>query len=307
MTDAIRGAMPTSPLVSVVLIFLDAAPYLDEAIASVLAQTYPVWELLLVDDGSTDGSTVIARRYAEQYPDKVRYLEHAGHRNLGMSASRNAGLFEARGAYLALLDADDIWRPHKLQEQVCLLEARPDVAMVYGATLYWYGWSGAADAPKDFVQAHRIRADVAYPPPSLVASYLTGAAAVPSPGSLLIRTAVARAVGGFDDAFRSLYEDQVFYAKVCLRHTVFVANACWDQYRQHPKSATGRAGLQAQVASRAKYLSWLAAYLREQGIEDAPIWRAVRLERWLATRPRLARLLDRMRHRIRRWRGPKRN
>lgn len=302
MTSTSRGTLPTSPLVSVVLIFLDAAPYLDEAIASVLGQTYSAWELLLIDDGSTDGSSTIAQRYAAQYPDKIRYLEHAGHRNLGMSASRNAGIFVARGEYLAFLDADDIWRPHKLEEQVRILEARPDVTMVYGTTLYWYGWSSAAEAPRDFVQSHRIQADVVYPPPSLVAHYVTGAAAVPCPGSLLIRTAAAQALGGFDDTFRGLYEDQVFFAKVCLRYSVFVASTCWDQYRQHPKSATGQAGLQAQVASRARYLTWLTAYLREHHIEDAPTWRAVRLEHWLATRPRLARFLDRARQQMRRWR-----
>ena len=67
-----------NPLVSVVIIFLNAERFLDEAIGSVFAQTYREWELLLVDDGSTDKSRSIAEHYAEQYPDKVRCLEHEG-------------------------------------------------------------------------------------------------------------------------------------------------------------------------------------------------------------------------------------
>jgi glycosyltransferase involved in cell wall biosynthesis len=223
-----------------------------------------------------------------------------------MSASRNAGIFAARGIYLAFLDADDIWLPNKLDEQVHLLETRPDVTMVYGATLYWFGWSGTAEAPRDFVQPHRIPADAVFPPPTLVPRYLTGAAAVPSVGSLLIRTAAAQAIGGFDIAFRGLYEDQVFYTKVCLQYPVFVASACWDWYRQHPKSATARADLEAQIVSRSKYMAWLANHLRELRIDDPATWRALRLERWLATRPRLARILDRVRSRWRRWRAPER-
>src|SRR3712207_221993 len=80
-----------APRVSVVVIFLDAARFLGEAVASVLGQTYGAWELLLVDDGSTDGSSALARGYAAAQPGRVRYLEHPGHANRGMSAARNLG------------------------------------------------------------------------------------------------------------------------------------------------------------------------------------------------------------------------
>ena len=105
-------------LVSIVVIFLNAARFLEEAIASVLGQTYPAWELLLVDDGSSDGSTDLAMRHARAHPGRVRYLDHDGHRNLGMSASRNLGIRHATGKYIALLDADDVWLPDKLARPV---------------------------------------------------------------------------------------------------------------------------------------------------------------------------------------------
>src|SRR5690348_3334121 len=99
--------MSESPLVSVIIIFWNAEPFLAEAVASVVAQSYPDWELLLVDDGSTDGSTALAQQIVVRDPQRMRYLEHPGHANRGMSATRNLGIAQARGTYLAFLDADD--------------------------------------------------------------------------------------------------------------------------------------------------------------------------------------------------------
>ncbi|HEU0054874.1 MAG TPA: glycosyltransferase family 2 protein, partial [Longimicrobium sp.] len=86
-----------------VVAFLNAERFLDEAIRGVIGQTRQDWELLLVDDGSSDASAGIARGYAERDRERVRYLEHPGHRNLGPSAARELGLRTARGEYIALL------------------------------------------------------------------------------------------------------------------------------------------------------------------------------------------------------------
>ena len=100
--------MSSKPLVSVIVIFFNAEDFIQEAIESVFAQTYEHWELLLVDDGSTDKSRSIAERCAEQYPDKVRCLEHEGHQNRGMSASRNLGIDNAK-----YQDAEQPFRTHQ--------------------------------------------------------------------------------------------------------------------------------------------------------------------------------------------------
>jgi len=126
--------MHNKPLVSVVVIFLNAEEFIQVAIESVLAQTYEEWELLVVDDGSTDKSRSIALQYVEKHPDKIRYLEHAGRQNRGMSASRNLGIANAKGEYIALLDADDVWLPNKLEHQVAILESQLGTAMVYSPT-----------------------------------------------------------------------------------------------------------------------------------------------------------------------------
>src|SRR5437763_12027213 len=122
-----------------------------ESLDSVLAQTYADWELLLVDDGSTDESSAIALEYVRRLPDRVRYLEHPGRENRGISASRNLGVRHARGEFVAELDADDVWLPEKLERLVPVLESHPQIGMVYGNTLFWHSWSGeAGDAERAY-------------------------------------------------------------------------------------------------------------------------------------------------------------
>jgi glycosyltransferase involved in cell wall biosynthesis len=125
----------------VITIFLDGEAFLAEAIESVIAQSFKDWELLLVDDGSGRAAATIAKAYAARYPGKIRYLEHPGHINRGMSATRNLGIKHARGEFIAFIDADDFWLPSKLADQVALLDAHPDVGMVCGSAIYWNSWS----------------------------------------------------------------------------------------------------------------------------------------------------------------------
>ncbi|MGV7223528.1 MAG: glycosyltransferase family 2 protein, partial [Nitrospinales bacterium] len=134
----IQNQKTGNPLVTAIIIFLNEERFLEEAIESVFAQTYDHWELLLVDDGSTDHSTEIALRYSAQYPKKIRYLEHEGHQNREKSSSRNLGMHHARGEYIAYLDGDDVWLPHKLARQVMILESNPNAAMVYGPLRMWH-------------------------------------------------------------------------------------------------------------------------------------------------------------------------
>ncbi len=275
--------MSPSPLVSVVAIFLNAERFLDEAIRSVLAQTHPAWELLLVDDGSTDGSGPLARGWAEREPERVRCLAHPGHRNLGMSASRNLGLQHARGEYLALLDADDLWLPEKLARQVAILEANPEVGLLYGAPLYWFGWTGQPeDLARDYVIDLKLPADRRYDPPSLLLPFLQRAAPTPCPSDVLVRRATALGVGGFEAHFvgvNMVYEDQGFFSKMLLRAPAYASSETWDRYRQHPEScyAVSKASGGREVA-RHYFLRWFRGYLETQGLTSGPVWDTVQAE-----------------------------
>ncbi|MBE9188813.1 glycosyltransferase [Gloeocapsopsis crepidinum LEGE 06123] len=294
--------MNSKPLVSAIVIFLNAEKFIQEAIESVFAQTYDHWELLLVDDGSTDGSTAIAQHYATQHPKEVRYLEHDDHQNRGMSATRNLGIRNARGKYIAFLDADDLWLPHKLERQVAILDSQPEAAMVYGSTQYWYSWTEKPeDIRRDFVPDLGVQPDTLFKPPTLLtACYPLGKASAPCPSDLLLRREVVERIGGFEEDFRGIYqmyEDQAFLTKVYLKESVFVANECWDRYRLHPDSCSSIVTKAGQYHSvRLVFLNWLAKYLSAQGVKDNEIWQMLRKALWSHQHPRLYRLLELAQH-----------
>jgi len=292
------ASMKGKPLVSVITIFLNEEKFLQEAIRSVFDQTYDNWELLLVDDGSTDVSTRIALRHVNQYPEKVRYLEHQGHQNRGMSAARNLGIRNAKGAYVAFLDADDVWLPNILEEQVSILEHHPTAAMVYGSLLWWYSWTGNPhDMGQDQVRALRVPPDTLVDPPIPLIQCLTGEGLKPS--GYLIRRETVEAVGGFEEDFRGLNEDQVFCAKVCLKETVFVSGQCWYKYRQHPDSACAVAKTTAQWhATRSTFLNWLERYLSQKSARNTEVWKVLKKELWPYRHPFLQRLFTRCWYRV---------
>ncbi len=112
--------MESDPEVSAIIIFYNSQRFIREAVDSVLSQTYKNWELIFADDGSTDSSTEIARDYAERFPDRIHWVEHEGHKNRGMSATRNLAARHSRGKWLAFLDSDDVWT-RSAEDQLQLL------------------------------------------------------------------------------------------------------------------------------------------------------------------------------------------
>ncbi len=118
------------PLVSVIMPVFNAASFLDESLGSVLAQSRPDWELLAVDDGSTDGSAARLAGWAARDP-RIRVLATGG--NKGAGAARNCAFERARGRYLAFLDADDQWHPDKLALQI---EAMQRAGIPFSCTAY---------------------------------------------------------------------------------------------------------------------------------------------------------------------------
>ena len=120
--------MQPVPLVSAIVPIYNGERFLAEALDSALAQTLQDIEIIVVNDGSTDGSGALAERYAAQHPHKVRVIHQP---NQGLCHARNSALAAARGSYFALLDADDAWLPHHLADCVALLECHPEVSLVH--------------------------------------------------------------------------------------------------------------------------------------------------------------------------------
>jgi glycosyltransferase involved in cell wall biosynthesis len=264
--------------VSIVTIFFNTEKFLEEAIASAIAQTYNGWELLLIDDGSSDRSTEIALEYARQYPEKIRYLEHQNHQNLGMSAARNLGINNAKGEYISFLDADDIWLPNKLEQQVAMLESHPDAAFLCAPALWWYGWTKKPeDLERDFIQYFDVQLNTVVTPPKLLILFLRDEWA--SLCDILVPLELVKSLGGYESSFRGMYEDQAFHAKLCLKSPVFVASKCWYWYRQHSEACTLLSHTAKQTRkSRYIFLIWLKNYLSQQGFKSTDLWEILQQE-----------------------------
>lgn len=114
-----------TPTITVLLPVYNALPYLKEAIPSILTQTCSDFELLIIDDGSTDGSKEVIQSFASQ-DGRIRTLFHP--KNMGLITTLNQGLEEARGKYIARMDGDDVALPTRLATQLAFLESHPDVA-----------------------------------------------------------------------------------------------------------------------------------------------------------------------------------
>ena len=273
-------------LVSVTIPFYNAARFLRETIESVLAQSYATWEMLLVDDGSKDASSAIAQSYAARHPDRVFYLEHPEHRNLGVNAARNLGARHSRGEFLAFLDSDDIWLPAKLEVNVASMVEHPEAGFLFGPTEYWYEWDAEGNDHKKNEVPMIAPGERLYTPPALLARSLPlGKYGVPCPCSFLVRRWAFERVAGFDEEFNpstyQYFEDAAFLAKMYTQVPIYVSGSCQDRNRCNQFSMSRQAStVRSFEPARRFFFRWLMDYLRRHEVTDPEIWRAVRKESW---------------------------
>ncbi|CAN5332023.1 hypothetical protein BH23BAC3_BH23BAC3_32670 [soil metagenome] len=264
------------PLVSVIIPFFNEEKFLDETIKSVLNQKYEHWELLLVDDGSTNNSTNIAKQYVNRYSDKIRYFDHPGHTNRGSSATRNRGVQNARGQLIAFLDADDIFEPFYLENQVNLFNS-VEASMICEATTYWYSW---ADHPnKDEIIPVGVPQDRLYQPQELnmlLYPLRFGADAPCMCGIVLLKEILIKH-GGFDESFTGMYDDQVFLTKMYYHENVYISSNCNNRYRQRAFSLMSTAEKKEDyIIFRTRFLEWFKSYLEVRGATNNQVYKLVK-------------------------------
>lgn len=124
--------MSRTPLVSICIPSYNHARFLPATLDAIFAQTFRDFEVVAVDDGSTDNSLEILKSYQSKHPDTMRVYTHEGGKNLGPSATENRGVQEARGIYWCGNDSDDISYPDRLERQVAFMQRRPQIAWIYG-------------------------------------------------------------------------------------------------------------------------------------------------------------------------------
>ena len=197
------------PLVSAVIPAYNYGRFVGDAVDSVLGQTYPAMECIVIDDGSTDDTAVRLRRYG----DRIRYFHQ---NNRGLPAARNAGIRMASGEWIAFLDADDRWHPEKTAIQLRAAASMADLAFL--------GADGATDSMPD-----RVPAEPAVTPVG-VADLLAGSRFGPS--SAMVRLSAFEAVGLFDETLRSA-EDRDMWLRLAARFPGARVEAKCFVYRQH--------------------------------------------------------------------------
>jgi glycosyltransferase involved in cell wall biosynthesis len=206
-----------SPLVSVVIPTHNRLNPLREAVESVFSQTYDRWELVIVDDGSTDGT----RAYLETLRDprvQVILRERCGN----AAALRNAGIRAARGAFIAFLDSDDRWVPGKLARSVAEADAHPESGWVYTAFSY-IDEAGSQRSPAAPAAAHRGW---------ILEPLLQGTAKVQT-STVMVRRSVLDAVGTFDEALVRC-QDYDLWLRLATHSEAASVNAPLVGFRQHP-------------------------------------------------------------------------
>jgi glycosyltransferase involved in cell wall biosynthesis len=192
-------------LVSVVMPVFNAERFLAEAIESVRAQSYPHWELVLVDDGSSDGSCRIAQEFAAR---DARIRAFRNERNLGIVRSRNRAFAEAdsRSEYFAILDADDVCMPDRLARQVAFLDTHPDHAVLGGNTLI-IDETGAVVGERIYPASHeQIVREIGRHNP------------IANPTAMVRRSAIAE-VGEFDERYPRC-QDYDLWLRMAARYKI---------------------------------------------------------------------------------------
>lgn len=258
--------------VSVIIPAYNSERYLEEAVESAVASTWPEKEVIILDDGSTDRTREIAVRLENKHPGIVRALAHPDGRNHGVAAARNCAAQHSTGQALAILDADDRLLPDHLSHAADVLARHREVALVYGRARYLFevereglwvsgeegGWGPARGVVSEAFER-----------------LLSG-------NFVQMSTVVCRrepffAIGGFDANIKFMQQDYLLWTKLAYRYPIFYLDEVGAEYRIHPASYS--ANLEWEKVASAKQFEYLHCISRSIPRTDAQGWHRVR-EAW---------------------------
>lgn len=211
-----------SRLISVIIPLYNKSAYIANALDSVLKQTYQNYEIIVVNDGSTDGSENIVKSYIETNPDNIILITQE---NQGVSVARNTGIKQSKGELIAFLDADDEWDAEYLETIISLREKYP-AAGIY-ATAYYQ--QDAASGKKNLIQ-HKIKNNSSR---TILSSYFKTISLGPHPimtSGIVVPKEILENIGGFESGM-PLGEDLLLWAKIALYYPVVYCaeplSKCW--------------------------------------------------------------------------------
>ncbi len=242
--------------VSVVMPVYNREKYLAEAIESILEQSISDLELIVVDDGSRDGSYEMARAYG-RHDERLRCIKLD--RNMGVSAARNRGMAASVGEYIAFMDSDDVSLPDRLDKQAGIMERNGKIGVVSACTNIMNEDMSVLLTPKSVPALH----------PNIVLSLLIGAPCIVA-GAMMVRASLARKAGGWNESLRAGEEEGDYYMRLLLHGARFAnVNEILYLQRKHDSNATWSAdGLSMRyVDRRRKILSELLERIDEETVK----------------------------------------
>src|SRR3989338_533004 len=207
------------PKISVIIPTYNYGSHISEAIESVLAQSYRNFEAIIVDDGSTDKTAEVVKRFRRQYPNEIQYLYQE---NAGSGAARNNGIRRSRGEYIAFLDADDIWQPTKLEQQISILEKNNMVSL---------NFTNASILKNGKISGVYVRADDKTKLSSDLFYHLLLRNFVPF-SSIMVKRSVFESAGFFDEAIH-YSEDTEWLLRIARVCSIGYIDQCLVSYRVH--------------------------------------------------------------------------
>jgi glycosyltransferase involved in cell wall biosynthesis len=241
--------IPDAPLVSVVVPAYNAAAFIEPTLCSLLSQTYPNMEIVVVDDGSEDETLERVQSMASRH-HQIRVIRQ---RNAGVAAARNRGIQASHGELIAPVDADDIWFPFAVEKLAkCLLDATPQVGVAYG----WWVTIDADGLPDGGFHCSLIEGDVLS---TLVCHNFLGNAS-----STMIRRDCIRRVGWYDSEFRALG------AQGCEDWDLYLRIARHYQFRVVPKFLFGYRKFGSSMSSDFTSMAKSHRYLLEKAKQRHP-------------------------------------
>ena len=258
-----------SPLVSILIPAYDAAPWIADTLASALAQTHPRCEIIVVDDGSRDGTLARARDIAARHPGRIHVVSQP---NAGASAARNHALRLARGDFIQFLDADDLLSPRKIELQLARLATSPARSL---ATCRW-GRFETDPAATRFVDADIFQD---FSPLDWLLLHVAECRMM-HPAAWLCPRAMLDAAGPWDETL-SLNDDGEYFARVVLVSAGLVFTPEPDaasHYRSGLGGSLSRRRSPAALASLARSIELISAHLSAR--EDSPRVRAALATYW---------------------------
>jgi glycosyltransferase involved in cell wall biosynthesis len=256
-------AAVSTPKVSIVIPAYNAMTYLPDTLASVFKQTFTDFEVLLVDDGSTDSlQTWVAQTV---HDPRLKLISQI---NQGLSAARNTGITHSQSDYIAFLDADDLWHPTKLEQQVQWLEAHPTIGLIYN----WTALIDSAGNPTGRLLGSEIDGNVL---PEILQRNI-----IDCP-SVLVRRQCFERVGLFDCTLRSV-EDWDMWIRIAAVYPFAVTCEPLVYYRQHPSNMSKNWRVMEQAFQQVITKAFTAAPPELQALKPKSLGSAYLVLAWKA-------------------------